>query len=338
MKAKLLENQTPGGARTVLEDRLPLSTPYVLQFFPIYACNFTCKYCHFSIEKERRCFVTDHIAMDIELYRKCIDEIATFPEKVKTLRFVGMGEPLMHRHIDTMVSMAKERALAEKVEILTNGSLLTHDLSARLIAAGLDRLVISLQGVSAEKYREISKIDLDFEKFVEQIAWFYKNKTNTHVHCKIVDIALDGENDRERYFSVFGDICDSIGIEKAVPIFPDVSYNETLKQTASTTQFGTKVIDTEICPQPFYTLQINPDGKVVGCYSVTYPEILGDCNTETVTQIWNGKKYNDFRRRMLNGMASVCDVCRDCTIKTYRMQPEDCIKNLDGRLDSVYYP
>ena len=56
MKAVFLEHQAPGGARTPLEDRLPLSTPYVLQFFPIYACNFVCKYCHFSIEKEKRSF------------------------------------------------------------------------------------------------------------------------------------------------------------------------------------------------------------------------------------------------------------------------------------------
>ena len=65
MKAIFLENQTPGGARTPLEDKLPLSTPYVLQFFPIYACNFVCKYCHFSIKKENRCFVSDKIVMSM---------------------------------------------------------------------------------------------------------------------------------------------------------------------------------------------------------------------------------------------------------------------------------
>lgn len=336
MKAKLLQNQAPGGKRTPLEEHLPLSTPYVLQFFPIYACNFTCKYCHFSIEKGKRCFVTDRISMDMGLYKKCIDEIATFPEKIRTLRFVGMGEPLMHRHIDEMVHLAKQKNIAKNVEILTNGSLLDHDLSQRLIDAGLDRLVISLQGINAEAYRDISQIDIDFNNFVEQIAWFYAHKEKTHMHLKIVDIALDGEQDRNQYFKIFGDICDSIGIETAVPIFPDVNYNSELIQRATTTQFGTKILDIKICPQPFYTLQINPDGKVVGCYSVTYPEILGDCNHESLPDIWNGKKYNSFRRRMLCGADSVCDVCKNCNISTYRIQSDDMIYNRNHILETIY--
>jgi Predicted Fe-S oxidoreductases len=336
MKAALLENQAPGGARTPLEEKLPLSTPYVLQFFPIYACNFVCKYCHFSIEKEKRCFVTDRISMSMDLYKKCVNDIAMFPEKIRTLRFVGMGEPLMHRNIAEMVHLAKLKNIANRVEILTNGSLLNQRMTNNLVAAGLDRLVISLQGVSARAYKEVSGIDLDFDHFVEQIAYFYAHKGQTHMHLKVVDIALHGEDDRQKYFSTFGDICDSIGIESAVPIFPDVAYNSELEQKATTTQFGTNIIDAEICPQPFYTLQINPDGKVVGCYSVAYPEILGDCNHMAVKEIWNGKKYNSFRKRMLRGRKDVCIVCRECNIKTYRMQTEDAIYNKNGRLNMVY--
>lgn len=336
MKAQFLENQTPGGARTPLEENLPLATPYVLQFFPIYACNFTCKYCHFAIDKDQRCFVTDRISMDMELFKKCVEDIAKFPDKVRTIRFVGMGEPLLHRNIATMVELVKKADIANKVEILTNGSLLTPEMTRSLINAGLDRLVISLQGVSARKYAEISAIDLDFKNFVDQIAYFFEHKTTTHVHLKIVDIALENEQERQLYFETFGNICDTIGIESAVPIFPDVPYNNVLSQRAATTQFGTEVIEASICPQPFYTLQINPDGKVVGCYSVTYPEILGDCNTETVQDIWLGKKYNSFRKRMLRGMDSVCDVCKDCNIKTFRMQQSDAIYNKNGRLDHIY--
>ncbi len=336
MKAVFLEGQAPGGARTRLEENLPLSTPYVLQFFPVYACNFVCKYCHFSIEKSERCFVSDCTFMDMDLYRKCIDDISGFPEKIRTLRFVGMGEPLLHRDIDRMVAYARERGVANRVEILSNGSLLTHDLSDRLIAAGLDRLVISLQGTSAGKYREIAGVDMDFSRFVEQIGYFIRSKKSTHVHLKIVDIALDGDDDRRRYFDVFGDICDTIGIETAVPIYPGVEYNAALSGQDAKTQFGTEVVKTKICPQPFFTLQINPDAKVVGCYSVTYPEILGHADVENVIDIWNGAKYNRFRRRMLGGKETVCDVCRDCGINPFRMQKEDLILNKGSRLEGIY--
>jgi radical SAM protein with 4Fe4S-binding SPASM domain len=338
MKAVLLEHRPPGGARTPLEGHLPLSTPYVVQIFPIYACNCICKYCHFSIEKSKRCFVTDRIAMDMRLYEKCLDDMAGFPEKIRTLRFVGMGEPLLHREIVRMTAAAKRRNIAERVEILTNGALLTPDLSDRLIAAGLDRLVVSLQGTSAAKYRAVAGIDPDFEHFLDQLRYVYLHRQHTHIHIKIVDIALDGEADEKHFFALFGDICDTIGIEKAVPIFPGVAYNSRLAGRKSITQFGTPVVADAICPQPFFTLQINPDGKVVGCYSVAYPEILGDCNNETLTGIWNGARYNSFRRRMLRGRETVCEVCRDCNINMYRMQPEDAIVNENGRLNELYGP
>lgn len=336
MNAVLLERQAPGGKRNRLEDCLPLSTPYVVQFFPIYACNFICEYCHFSIEKSKRCFVSDRVAMDMELYRKCVDDLATFPGKVKTLRFVGMGEPLLHKDIGSMVDYAVRSGTSEKVEILTNASLLTHALSDRLIEAGLDRLVISLQGTNADKYRTIAQAELDFDDFVEQIAYFYANKQHTHIHIKIVDISLDGEEDRQRFFNIFGDICDSIGVEVAVPIFPGVEYNRELQKQNKTTQFGNEATAVDICPQPFFTQQINPDGKVVGCYSVTYPEILGDANIHSLTDIWNGATYNDFRRRMLRGRDTVCDVCRECAINFYRIHNEDRIMNADGRLNALY--
>jgi hypothetical protein len=57
-----------------------------------------------------------------------------------------------------------------------------------------------------------------------------------------------------------------------------------------------------------------------------------------VPDIWNGVQYNSFRRRMLRGRKTVCEICRDCGIITYRMQPEDIIVNENGRLNELYSP
>lgn len=336
MKARLIEHGAPGGKRAPLEDNLPLCTPYVVQFFPIYACNFRCRYCHFSVPKEERCFVTDRVAMSMALYKKCVHDLAMFPDKIRTLRFVGMGEPLLHPDIVEMVRLAKVRGVANTVEMLTNGSLLDNSKADGLIDACLDRLVISIQGVSTAGYFETSGVKLDFCHFVDQLAYFYKKKRHTHVYIKIVDVALHGDTEKEIFLKTFGDISDSIGIESAVPIFTGVAYNDELSKKPAVTQFGTEVLDVPICPQPFYTLQVNPDGKVVGCHSIAYPTILGDCNNNSIEEIWNGEKYNSFRRRMLKGRDRVCEICRDCGINTFRMQPEDLITNKDGSLNVLY--
>ena len=63
--------------------------------------------------------------MDFDLYKKCIDDMALFPNKVKVLRIVGIGEPLLHKNIVDMVEYAVSKDIANTVEILTNASLLT---------------------------------------------------------------------------------------------------------------------------------------------------------------------------------------------------------------------
>jgi len=59
MRAVRIDGQTPGGKRNKLKDALPLDTPYMVQFFPIYACNFKCGYCIHSVPVSQRRYITD---------------------------------------------------------------------------------------------------------------------------------------------------------------------------------------------------------------------------------------------------------------------------------------
>lgn len=337
MNAKIISGHAPGGARRPLADVLPLNTPFVVQIFPIYACNFTCEYCFHAVPRNARGFVSEWPVMKLDLYKKCIDELALFDEQLKVLRFVGMGEPLLHKNIAEMIAYAVSRNVALRVELLTNGSLLTREMSDALIAAGLSRMVISLQGISQEKYRQISKVDIDFDQFVKNIDYFYTHKTDTHVYIKIVDYALDEIDTQQKFYAIFGDICDSIAVENAVPIMPGVDYDNVLSTAdKNTTQFGLPLSDIQVCPQPFFTMQINPDGKIVPCYQISYPAIMGDVNHQTMQEIWNGEAYRTFRRAMLDGRKQVNDICAQCHFIQYRLFPEDDLQEATERLKGVY--
>ncbi len=337
MMARILSGEAPGGKRTPLAEVLPLATPFVVQIFPIYACNFRCNYCFHSVPVKERGFVADWPVMKFDLYKKCVDELAGFAEPLKVLRFVGMGEPLLHKEIAAMIGYAVERKVARKVELLTNGSLLTPEMSDELIAAGLSRLVISVQGLSTAKYRQISHVDLDFVRYVENIAYFYRHKTDTDVYIKVVDHALDATETPERFYEIFGEVCDSMAVETAVPIMPGVDYDKVLEDPAgSRTQFGLDLAPISVCPQPFFTMQVNPDGKVVPCYQIDYPEIMGDVNRETMQEIWNGATYKRFRLAMLDGREQVGAVCDRCNFIKYRLFPEDDLQSVATRLKEAY--
>lgn len=337
MKAKDISGQAPGGKRTKLAEVLPLDTPFVVQIFPVYACNFKCNYCIFSVDKAKRGFISDKIIMDFDLYKKCIDDIAAFPNKVKVLRIVGIGEPLLHKNIADMVEYAVSKDVANTVEILTNASLLTPKLSDSLISAGLRRLVVSVQGITKEKYQKVCGTNIDFEKFIENLKYFYNNKGKAHVYIKIVDTALDGKEEEKRFHDIFEDICDTMAIEHTVPIHAGIDYKNVLRdKDMSVTQFGLPVSEVQVCPQPFFTMQINPDGKIVPCYSFEYPSIIGDCNNQSVYDIWNGKEFQHFRRTMLDGIKNVCETCANCNGIKHRLFPEDDLKNDAERLKRFY--
>jgi MoaA/NifB/PqqE/SkfB family radical SAM enzyme len=67
--------------------------------------------------------------------------------------FGGLGEPLSHPNIVDMVREAK--ALGSTVELITNGTLLSNTVSTELVAAGLDKLWVSLDGATPESYTDV---------------------------------------------------------------------------------------------------------------------------------------------------------------------------------------
>lgn len=66
------------------------------------------------------------------------------------------GEPLMRRHIDRLVAMLAAVAGVENLSLTTNGTLLAP-LAARLRAAGLQRVTVSLDTLRPERFRRITR-------------------------------------------------------------------------------------------------------------------------------------------------------------------------------------
>ncbi len=69
------------------------------------------------------------------------------------MAFWGLGEPLLHPDIVEMVALAEE--LGARTELITNGLLLDQEMAEGLVQAGLDTLVISVDGASPEAHAGI---------------------------------------------------------------------------------------------------------------------------------------------------------------------------------------
>ena len=125
---------------------------------------------------------------------------------------------------------------------------------------------------------------------------------------------------------MFGDISDFIAVEHLIPAVSQIDY-DSLGGAADVTQNGAAVGHAAVCPQPFYMMQLNPDGMIVPCCSMETPYILGDLAKESMRDIWRGKKTEAFRRAQLELHKEKYPICAKCQQYQYAMFEEDV---LDG--------
>ena len=71
---------------------------------------------------------------------------------------------------------------------------------------------------------------------------------------------------------------------------------------------------TSPCMLPYMQMVVRPDGKVSRCCQDAYGnETLGDLSEESVMEIWQGEKYNVFRKRLHKNRAEV-PYCCNCDV------------------------
>ena len=331
METKRMDGKPVNGARRLLREVIPLPSPYSITVFPIYACNFKCRYCMQSLPPEERRNTCTETLMTMEIYRKFVDEL-TEMGGTKAFHFAGYGEPLLHPDIIEMVRYAKEKGVAGAVDLVTNGVLLTEKMIHGLVDARLDRLRISLQGLDAARYEEMCDAKIDFEKFLETLAYLYEHRGSMKVYLKILDVELKGHSEEE-FILMFGAYADEIAVEHLVPIATEIDYAKEFQQESfDSTMGGVAVQEAEICPQAFYFLQINPDGDLLPCCMSEKPIVAGNILRRHLRDIWEGAILQEFRRKQLQRRKHEYPVCKKCTQYRYGLWPEDCIDDVAEEL------
>ncbi len=299
--------------RSVLADVLPLNTPFVVHIDVASACNFRCKFCFHSLKRK----TLDALGfspgfMNMDLFKAAVDQIRGFPSKLKRLCLIRHGEALMNKHLPEMIRYAKASDIADQINISTNGSLLTPDITDQLLCAGLDEMLVSVEGLSGPKYKAICGAKVDFDQLVENIKYFNNSKKDTSLYVKIIDYALDDDGDEELFHKIFNPICDKASVEYMVPCFRGVDY-ATLKSDYQLNIIGDRFVEVEVCPQPFFQMHIFPNGNVSVC-NADYNEklVMGNVTCDSLVDIWEGKALNQFRTMHLKGLRKNHDYCSFC--------------------------
>lgn len=319
--------------RQILHDIVPLETPLLVDMHVSNVCNFRCNYCiqsspldEFNRSGLRREF------MSWETFTLAVEQLKEFPRKIKTVDLVGIGEPLLHKQLPEMIRYLKAADVADSILVITNASLLTRELGQQLVDAGLDILRISLQGLTAQKYQEISDVKLDWDEFYDNIKYFSQIRGNCKLKVKIADTALE-EGDEEKFYALFGDVCDAVAIEhicdQQVNFGKD--YSDVTLKPSRKTRYGHEARHINTCYFPFIRMDMRSDGLFGNCCSSLFG-FEKNIREETIYEQWNGKTMNQMRADFLNHCTKSYEACHKCTQVTEMYHPEDV---LDGYEEEI---
>ncbi|ABA89753.1 radical SAM domain iron-sulfur cluster-binding oxidoreductase, DUF4008-related domain-containing [Syntrophotalea carbinolica DSM 2380] len=111
-------------------------------------CNLRCPMC---VKQSQDSQVTDG-----DLRPELFDALEPAFPRLESLVLNGIGEPLMHPHLLDWVARARQAMPDDAwIGFQSNGLLLDKSIARKLVAAGLDRICLSVDGVKPETFSKV---------------------------------------------------------------------------------------------------------------------------------------------------------------------------------------
>lgn len=320
--------------RVMLHKVVPLKIPFSIGITVSDFCNFKCIYCNHAVPgalKNQKILSLDDFVFIADKIQKFYEDVNS-EEPTKVLRLWGYGEPLLNKELPKMISHAKRSNLSKRIEITTNGSLLTHDISDAMIEAGLTRLIVSIQGMSPEKYESVCGYSIDYPRLLDELEYFYKKKKTCRVFIKTVDVAMKNKDEENMFYQTFGPFCDEMGIEHIFAAFDGVNYDDILPEFDGTTRYHYKYNKKLCCDSLFSLMNIQTNGNI-DCCGCKYPPLpIGNIYKNSLSDIWNGKIHRKYMKLHLSKKYQEISCCMNCASMQYNGHPAD---NLDRHLNEI---
>jgi radical SAM protein with 4Fe4S-binding SPASM domain len=299
----------------LLKRPVVLGKPAVASIEPSTSCNLRCPQCPSGLRR----FSRPTGMLDLQLYKRMLQELGP---QLHSLTLYFQGEPFLHPNFTDLVKEAKTFNIFTITS--TNAHYLTDELASETIKSGLDKLIISVDGTTAETYRKY-RVGGDFEKVLEgtrrlveqkklakahhpHIVWqFVVFKHNEH---QIEDIKRLGKDLQVDEVSI--KTAQVYDFEEAHQIIPSTSkYARYKLNGAGKFEIKNKLLNQ--CWRMWQGCVITWDGKIVPCcFDKDAKHSVGELNQQSFAEIWKSPNYNAFRQAVLIGRKEI-DICANCS-------------------------
>lgn len=289
--------------------------PMAMSIEPTTACNLRCPECPSGL----RSFSRPTGMLDNDLFQNIIQQVHPH---LQYLTFYFQGEPFLHPRFLNMVKYAAGHNIFTATS--TNGHYLSPETARRVVASGLHRLIISVDGASQETYASY-RIGGNLEKvwkgihnlvdarkqarspFPEIIVQALVLKPNAHELPEIARLAQHAGVDKT--------------VLKTAQIYAPGDSHPLIPEDDARSRYerlpdGTWKIRGKLenrCWRMWHSCVVTWDGKVVPCcFDKDAKHVLGDLSKQQMYEIWNGNAYQNFRQAILRSRKEI-DICTNCT-------------------------
>jgi radical SAM protein with 4Fe4S-binding SPASM domain len=310
------------------------------------ACNLRCKHCYYDAATP----LDDELSTE-QAFALLDDIAATFGDNVRVT--LGGGEPLMRKDLFEIIEYGKERGVS--LVLASNGVLLTEDVARRLKAAGINEVIIAIDGT--QQTHDSIRGNGVFEKTVRG-ARACKSagmsvvidpcimEQNEHETAEILDIAEELGARQCRIFHY-------IAMGRGEVEIPDAEldcgrYARNVQQLydEQTKRSNLEICTTQACqywvvlnrkegegykvPEFYYheapgcragisMMSIKPNGDVVPCPLLEVK--AGNVKDQSLREILDSEVFTNLKSREVKGRCGICkfkELCGGCRVRAYR--------------------
>lgn len=276
--------------------------PSNVQIQTISLCNARCIMCPYKDVKD----TLPHGKMSKPLFRKIIDECVDRGVR-KVVPFL-MAEPLLDNDLFDHISYTKKKLPNVKIQISTNGGIMTKKKAQLLAKSEVDIITFNFQGINKESYENI--MGLNFDQTIDNIQYFLSLKKENNPIIKIGTlIGVLPKNEINNFVNFWKKEGVILEIRKA--------HNR-----AGNLEDGEIKYDTQHYQKTYGCMQdrhlkwihILFNGDVVLCCQDWKREvILGNVKEDSIHEIWNSKKFEKIRKQIISKeMAPKNFLCKKC--------------------------
>ena len=289
--------------------------PVSISVEPTTSCNLRCPECPSGLRQ----FSRNTGMLGLDLYKKIVDQLG---DTLMYMILYFQGEPFLNPEFFDFVELAHKKRIYTATS--TNAHFLTDENCRKSIESGLDRLIISLDGIGQEAYSSY-RIGGRYDRVIEGIGnivnWKKQLKSKTpHVIVQFLVLKTN-----EHQMEDVQKLCKDLGVDElqfktaqvydyknGSPLIPTIDKYSRYRQKADGTwKFKNKLPNK--CYRMWSGCVISWDGLVVPCcFDKDAKYRLGELKDKPFKEIWKSEKYNKFRRKVFTKRAQI-DICRNCS-------------------------